>query len=398
MKKGLLILMLGLFSGALAAQAPRGASPVLDSTLIFPPQQEHTHGSSIVMLPGGDLLVAWFQGSGERTADDVRIMGARLKKGTRHWSKPFVLADTYGIPDCNPVLFLNHAKTLYLVWIAVQANRWENAILRLRTSRDYAGPEAPHWQWQDDILLKPDDHFAEEVARGLRSLSSTGAGWSAYAPRYDRMIAEAAEDAGKRSTGWMTRIHPLLLEDSLILLPLYSDGFNMSLVAISRNDGKTWQPSLPIVGRGNVQPALVRKKDGTLVAYMRDNGDAPARVQLSRSRDQGMSWSPATKSSIPNTASVEVCALADGRWAFVGNDIDDGRYRLSLYLSDDEGQTWAWRMHLDDDPSRKGSYSYPSMIQAADGRLHLTYSWQGAGQGQSIKYVIVDPNKLTRQP
>src|SRR5690349_17060411 len=74
--------------------------------LIFPLQEKHVHGSTIVSLPGGDMLAAWFFGSGERKEDDVKIMGARLKKGQTKWSAPFLMADTYGIPDCNPVLFL----------------------------------------------------------------------------------------------------------------------------------------------------------------------------------------------------------------------------------------------------------------------------------------------------
>src|SRR6202043_3628604 len=48
----------------------------------------------------------------------------------------------------------------------------------------------------------------------------------------------------------MTRIKPLKLASGRILLPLYSDGFNMAIVAISDDDGDTWHASLPIVGRG----------------------------------------------------------------------------------------------------------------------------------------------------
>ena len=96
---------------------------LVKSTLIFPPQPKHVHGSSIVALPNGDFLAVWFYGSGERTADDVQIMGARLRKGDTKWSEPFLMADTPNIPDCNPVLFLNQDKKLFLVWIAVQAQQ-----------------------------------------------------------------------------------------------------------------------------------------------------------------------------------------------------------------------------------------------------------------------------------
>ena len=132
----LLLAFILLMDGISYSQSTTSKTPIVKSMLIFPPQQLHTHGSSIVNLPNGDFLAAWFEGSGERTADDVKIMGARLKKGDASWSKPFLMADTYNIPDCNPVLFLNHENKLFLVWIAVEANRWEYSILRFRTSID----------------------------------------------------------------------------------------------------------------------------------------------------------------------------------------------------------------------------------------------------------------------
>jgi len=72
----------------------RHKNSIVTEEFIFAPQGEHSHGSSIVALPNGDFLAVWFQGSGKRTADDVRIMGARLEKGKKDWSKPFVAADT----------------------------------------------------------------------------------------------------------------------------------------------------------------------------------------------------------------------------------------------------------------------------------------------------------------
>jgi len=72
---------------------------------IFPLVKQHVHGSTVVELPNGDLLAAWFQGSGERQADDVAIMGARLRADDeKKWSKPFVMADVLGFPDVNPIL------------------------------------------------------------------------------------------------------------------------------------------------------------------------------------------------------------------------------------------------------------------------------------------------------
>ena len=368
------------------------ASPGKAQTgLILPPQGQHTHGSSLVRLSNGDLLAAWFQGSGERGADDVKIMGARLGKGAKTWSRPFPMADTRDIPDCNPVLFLNSEGKLFLFWIAVEANAWEYSIIRMRTSVDYLNPGPPIWNWQDNILLKPDDRFAKEVAARFKELPPDHAGWGGYAPRYDDMIVDAAKDPKKRSIGWMTRIKPLQLPSGRILLPLYSDGFNLSLIAISDDNGATWRPSLPIVGRGPIQPALALKRNGHIIAFMHDSGNEPAMVQTSESSDSGFSWTAARKTDIPNTASVELLTLRDGRWAFLGNTISDGRYRLTLMLSDDEGKTWKWKTHLENDESKSGSFSYPCLIQTKDGMLHMTYSYRQKGEGESIKYVVMDP-------
>lgn len=378
------------------AQTRNTSQSIVSEEIIFPYQNEHVHGSSIVMLPNGDLLAAWFQGSGERTADDVRIMGARLKKGVKTWGPPFLMADTKGIPDCNPVLFLNRKGKLFLFWIAVVANKWENSIIRYCTTTNYGGNEAPVWEWQDNILLKPDESFVREVEKRFKEMPESRAGWAGYAPRYDNMIRDASKDLLKRSIGWMTRIHPITLESGRILLPLYSDGFNFSLVAISDDEGTSWRPSLPIVGRGPIQPALAVKKNGTIVAYMRDSGDAPSRVHTSTSSDNGESWALSQKTYIPNEASVEICVLKDGKWVFLGNDISDGRYQLSLYISDDEGQTWKWKELVEYDIEKKGSFSYPCLIQTNDGMLNMSYSCSPAEGKKTIKHVVIDPEKIAR--
>lgn len=377
------------------AQKKNTYNSIVKEELIFTPQHEHSHGSSIVALPNGDLLSAWFQGSGERNSDDVRIMGARLEKGKKGWSIPFLLADTHGLPDCNPVLFLNNKEKLFLVWIAVQGNQWEGSILRTRTTKDYNKSGAPVWEWQDNILIKPGNEFVEEIEKKFKEMPELEHGWAGYAPLYDNLIKEASKNKVNRSIGWMTRIKPLILESGRIVLPLYSDGYNLSICAISDDDGETWNASKPIVGRGPIQPALAVRKNGDIVAYMRDSGDAPSRVHKSISKDNGESWSYTVKTDIPNTASVELQVLQDGRWAFFGNDITDGRYRLVLMLSNDEGETWKWKEYIENE-SREGggSYSYPCLIQTEDDLVHITYSYRTGETEKSIKHVVVDVNKI----
>ena len=141
------------------------AQNMLESQLIFALQEEHSHGSSIVELPNGDLLAAWFQGNGERWADDVRIMGARLLKDSKKWSNPFLLADVPGFPDINPVLFLDTRKKLWLVWYTVIANQWETSLIKYRNSENYMQQEgAPEWNWQDVLHVKPGD----KTERGIQ--------------------------------------------------------------------------------------------------------------------------------------------------------------------------------------------------------------------------------------
>ncbi|MHC4070597.1 MAG: exo-alpha-sialidase [Planctomycetota bacterium] len=210
------------------------------------------------------------------------------------------------------------------------------------------------------------------------------------------MITEAARDKAKRQTGWMTRTHPIVLPGGRILLPLYSDGYNVCLVAISDDNGENWRASKPIVGLGPIQPSIVRKKDGTLVAYMRDSGNAPYRVLTSTSTDDGESWSPAIDTKIPNPgSSLEAITLQDGRWVMVFNDTEDGRHSLAAALSDDEGETWKWKRHIGRSDNREKSFAYPSLIQAESGMLHLTYSYQEQGQA-TIRHCMFGADWIER--
>jgi predicted neuraminidase len=165
-------------------------------------------------------------------------------------------------------------------------------------------------------------------------------------------------------------------------------------MAISEDDGETWRPSLPIVGLG-IQPALAVRKNGDIVAYMRNSTATPERIWISVSKDQGETWSGAIRSDMKSTASVELYALKDGRWIYIAGDTERGRYRLSLYISGDEGETWKQGHILEFDPAETNRYSYPCVIQGKDGLLHITYSYHLEKERlKSIKHVCIDPAKL----
>jgi predicted neuraminidase len=183
-----------------------------------------------------------------------------------------------------------------------------------------------------------------------------------------------------------------------MIVPLYSDGYDLALMALSDDGGQTWRASQPLVSLGGVQPSLAKRRDGSLVALMRDNGPPPKRALQATSADGGETWSTVTDTDIPNPGSgLEVIVLKSGRWALVNNDTEQGRHRLSVWLSYDEGRTWPWKRAIEDSPAgpKADTASYPSLIQSRDLSLHLTYSFVRKGsdvpqtaQGEPLRETI----------
>ncbi|UCF36945.1 MAG: exo-alpha-sialidase [Acidobacteriota bacterium] len=411
------LVLLLLFPICLAGGVNETAS--FSSAELFAPVQQHVHGSTIVELPDGDLLVAWFQGTGERTADDVAILGARLEKGQDRWSEPFLLADSPGFPDINPVLFMDMRGRLWLVWYTVLAHQWDTSLLKYRISEDFEDG-VPVWDWQDVLLVKPgdppgygiqeDDRFAASVSRQLddyeRYLEQLpGASerrqewndWKAAVlgnvrgQNFVRRGSRIDEDGVKtehsvgypyyRRMGWQTRNKPFVLDGRTLILPLYSDGLDFSLMALTDDLGANWYFSSPLVGLANIQASIVQKRNGNLVAYMRDNGPPPKRLQVSESDDGGLTWSNVRDSTLPNPgAGADFVTLKNGHWVAVYNDSERGRQSLAVSLSLDEGESWSHTQHIERDPRDSDvalRSHYPAVIQGADGFLYVSYSYHG---------------------
>ena len=68
------------------------------------------------------------------------------------------------------------------------------------------------------------------------------------------------------------------------------------------------------------------------------------------------------------------------------NHTTQGRSPLNVAVSRD-GKTWDAALVLE---SETGEYSYPAVIQSADGRVHITYTWRR----QRIKHVVIEPSML----
>ena len=408
----------------------------VQSGFIFPLQNQHVHGATLVECSNGDILSAWFQGSGEKRADDVVIMGARFKKGSDQWRKPFLMADHPDFPDVNPMMFIDPQDRLWIFWYTVIANQWETSLPKYRISSDYTGDGPPKWDWQDVLILKPggttgygiqpNDPFVKTVERKLdelynyyfsklskndtleiknfekefkrleqRTLSNAkGQELVRRSREYQADGSYVETELGYplfRRIGWQTKNKAFILDKRRLIVPFYSDEFSFSLMAISDDWGKTWQFSEPLVGAGNIQPTIVRKQNGHLVAYMRDNGPPPKRIQQSESADGGFTWSMVTDSELPNPgAGTDAVTLANGHWAIVYNDTEKGRHSLAVSISDDDGKTWKWTKHLERDErdERATSGEYPAIIQGRDGMLHVVYSFhQTDPDGRSIKTI-----------
>jgi predicted neuraminidase len=357
----------------------KSTEPSLQAELVFPLHPQHNHAPGIVECPNGDLLVSWYRGSGERSADDVAVYGARMRKGEKRWSEPFLMADTPGFPDGNTAMFIDRDKKLWLFWPLVIANSWESCLTHYRVSSEYDVDGAPKWSWQGIIPLKPVD-FEQEMLKGFEARQKMAVPLRvSNVERFKPMLS----DKLATRLGWQPRCKPTVLPSGRILLPLYSDTFSVSIMAISDDGGKTWQASKPLAGFGNIQPAVLRRNDGTLVAYMRENGPL-RKIRVAESADDGMSWSAVGTIDLPNPGSgLDAVRLANGNWLLIYNDTTKGRASLAVSLSDDEGKSWKWTRHLERHDS--GQYHYPAIIQGNGGTIHAVYSYF-VPEGKSMKH------------
>ena len=109
--------------------------------------------------------------------------------------------------------------------------------------------------------------------------------------------------------------------------------------------------------------------------------------------DNGSTWSKMTATDLPNpNAGTDAVTLSDGRQLLIYNHttregaFPRGRNMLNLAVSLN-GNDWKPVMTLE---RQEGEYSYPAIIQAKNGLVHITYTYRR----RSVKYAVVDPEKL----
>ena len=185
---------------------------------------------------------------------------------------------------------------------------------------------------------------------------------------------------------------PVQLEDGTILCGSSTEDAGWRVHMERTADlGKTWSRTDPLNdGRnlGSIQPGILNLGHGRLEILCRSK---QGKIYQSRSDDAGKTWSAPAATDLPNPNSgIDAVTLKDGRSLLVYNHTTTGRSPLNVAVSAD-GKAWTPALVLEDEP---GEYSYPAVIQAADGKVHVTYTWRR----QRIKHVVLDPAMIRGDP
>lgn len=139
------------------------------------------------------------------------------------------------------------------------------------------------------------------------------------------------------------------------------------------NDGK----EIPAI-----QPSILFHPAGKLQAVGRTGRGKIFEIW---SEDSGKTWGKMTLTTLPNPNSgIDAVTLQDGRQLLVYNPTTRGRSPLKVAVSAD-GKEWKDVVTLEDEPGKE--FSYPAVIQAKDGMVHIVYTWKR----QRIRHAVIDP-------
>ena len=297
------------------------------------------HASTIAQTDHG-LLAAWFGGSLE-SRPDVAIWLSRRDGGG--WSQPERIAtgmqdDGTCYPCWNPVLFQPRRGPLMLFYkVGAAIKSWWGMVM---TSADGG------LTWSDPQRL-PDGIFGP------------------------------------------IKNKPVQLDDGTLLSPSSTEHDRWRVHVERSNDlGVNWESLAPVPNGSQVfaiQPSILLHADGRLQLLCRSKQRS---IAESWSGDGGFTWSRLDLTGLPNPNSgTDAVTLADGRQLLVYNHSARNRSPLNVALSEDGER---WRTVLTLEKPGLGEYSYPAVIQGADGLVHVTYSWLLC----RIKHVVLDPEKL----
>ena len=284
------------------------------------------HCATVAAIPSTDgerLIAAWYAGTAE-CRPDVAIFTATWTERAG-WSAPRLFADTPGRPDGNAVLGVAPDGVLWMFFATLTGDHWRSACLRRAASVD------------------------------------GGQTWS------------APEEMVGAEIGWLVRNKPVV-HGGRWLLPVYDEVRWEGFVLTSDDAGRTWSAGGRIrAPLGCIQPTLLGAPDGTLTALLRC-GREGGPLWMARSDDGGVTWSETVAAGLHNPNSgCDGVSDPDGAWCLACNDQPQpvGRRELALRISRDGGATWPVRAVV---AAGAGEYSYPALIPATGGGMHLLYT------------------------
>ena len=328
--------------------APANPAIVSSEFIYTTPPTPQCHASTIVETAGG-LVAAWFGGEYERHPE-VKIWVSRHVGGA--WTPPVAVADGVQpdgkpLPTWNPVLFKPRTGPLMLFY--------------------KVGPSPSEWWGM--VLTSTDD----------------GRTWSKPARLPDGILGPIKNKPVQLASG-------VIVSGS----STENDGWRVHMER-STDQGRTWQATPPLNdGKtiGAIQPTLLVHKNGALQAIGRTRND---RIFTTSSQDEGVHWDPLSLTDLPNPSSgIDAVTLKDGRFLLVYNHTQKSsrdRGILNVAVSAD-GQVWQAALVLEDEPGDHAGFSYPAVIQTADGMVHITYTWKRT----RVRHVVIDPARLTLRP
>lgn len=311
------------------------------------PVVAEVHASTIVEASDGSLVAAWFGGTKEGNSD-VTIWVSRQVDG--RWMPAVVVADGCQPegrqwPCWNPVLH-RAADGRLILFIKV-------------------GPSPETW-W-GEVLISRDD----------------GRTWGERAKLPEGMLGPIKNK-------------PVLLADGTLLCPssIEHDAKRWALRMESTDESLThWRSTGDISdpqGYGAIQPVVLPHPDGRLQALSRSS---VRQLVQNWSTDGGKTWTAPEPTGLfmPNSG-VDAVALRDGGFLLVFNPSEKdanpkswGERRPLIVAHSKNGSDWKELLTLETAPNRHG-YAYPAIIQARDGRVHITYTWNRA----RIKHVVLE--------
>lgn len=303
------------------------------------PGRPSCHAGTILELPSGEFLAAFYAGTREG-APDVAVLTVRLRSELDDWSELTTVIDTPGKSEGNPVLHADTYGHVWLFYVTQQEPGWDYVLLYAMKSEDEGRT------WEEPVLLSQEQ-------------------------------------------GWMVRNKPIRLSSGRTVLPCYDEVNWRGFCLVSDDECVTWRKSGWMEGPVTViQPTLIERPDGSLFALLRNGApeDRPEQRVLwqSVSTDGGMSWSVCEPTELPNPDSgADMAGLDNGNTVLVYNDTKKGRSPLTVALSEDGGRTWPIRRNLETEPAE---FSYPAVIQHLDGNMNALYTYKRT----HMKHVIFD--------